>query len=132
MTNYEITAHAKGSFDEVVARTRIALSDEGFGVLSEINVAATLKEKLNIEFGEYLILGACHPPSAYRALKAEPEIGLLLPCNVIIYINADSTVVVSAIRPTVAMKMTDNQAIAAVAEEIEQKLEKIIGLVGSS
>lgn len=113
------------TFDEAVAKTKEVLALEGFGVLTEIDVKATMKKKLGIDYDNYLILGACNPASAHKALQAEKEIGLLLPCNVIVYEN-EGAVYVSAILPSAAMSMVENPALAALAEEVEPKLKKVI------
>jgi len=113
------------SFDEAVAKTKEALAGEGFGVLTEIDVKATMKKKLGIEYDNYLILGACNPASAHKALQAEKEIGLLLPCNVIVYEDVGA-VHVSAIVPSVAMAMVKNEALAGIAGEVEEKLKTVI------
>ena len=113
------------AFDEAVERTRAALQQEGFGVLCDIDVAATLKAKLGIEHDDYVILGACNPPLAHKALEAEQELGLLLPCNVIVYATDDGTRV-SAIDPDVMLGMTDNPALAEVAREVRARLERVI------
>lgn len=114
-----------GKFSQVVEKTKQALSNEGFGVLTEIDVEATLKKKLNVEYGKYVILGACNPPFAYHALEAEKQIGLFLPCNVIVYEDGGKTFV-STILPTVAMNMIPNPPLASIAEEVEEKLKKVI------
>ena len=113
------------AFDEAVERTRAALQQEGFGVLCDIDVAATLKAKLGVERDDYVILGACNPPLAHKALEAEQELGLLLPCNVIVYATDDGTRV-SAIDPDVMLGMTDNPALAEVAREVRARLERVI------
>ena len=113
------------SFSEAVARLREELPKEGFGVLTEIDVKATLKKKLGAEFDNYLILGTCNPPFAYKALQAEKDIGLLLPCNIIVYEDNGETYV-SAIVPTVAMSMVENEQLGGVAVEVEAKLKKVI------
>ncbi|HMK92700.1 MAG TPA: DUF302 domain-containing protein [Thermoleophilia bacterium] len=113
------------AFDEAVERTRAALQHEGFGVLCDIDVAATLKAKLGIERDAYVILGACNPPLAHKALEAEQELGLLLPCNVIVYATADGTRV-SAIDPDVMLGMIDNPALAEVAREVRARLERVM------
>lgn len=112
-------------FDEAVVKTKEALAGEGFGVLTEIDVKATMKKKLDVEYDNYLILGACNPAFAHKALQAEKEIGLLLPCNVIVYEDA-GTVHVSAIVPSVAIAMVENGALPAIAGEVEEKLKKVI------
>ncbi len=101
---------------------RDALDKEGFGVLVKIDMAAKLREKLGVEMEDYVILGACNPPNAYKAVRAEPDIGLLLPCNVVIYRKAGKTVV-GFIRPTEAMAMVKNPALETVAQVVEGKLK---------
>lgn len=123
--NYGYKKQIKTSFAEAVKRTREELAKEGFGVLTEIDVRATLKKKLNADYDNYIILGACNPPFAHKALQAEKDIGLLLPCNVIVYEDAGK-VFVSAILPTVAMGMIDNQSLAEIAETVEEKLKKAV------
>jgi len=113
------------SFDETVNKVREELKKEGFGILTEINVKETLKKKLDVDFDNYIILGACNPPFAYQTLLAERDIGLLLPCNVIVY-EENGKCYVSAILPTVAMNMVDNEKIKPIALEVEQKLKKVI------
>lgn len=113
------------SFEEAVEKTRDELAKEGFGVLTEIDVQATLKKKLNVEYDRYLILGACNPPFAYEALTAEKDIGLLLPCNVVVY-EDNGDVFVSAVLPTNAMSMVDNAALNGIAKEVEDKLIVVI------
>ncbi len=113
------------SFADAVSKTKAELSKEGFGVLTEIDVKATLKKKLDVEYENYLILGACNPPFAFQALKSEKEIGLFLPCNVIVYEEGGETFV-SAVLPTVAMSMVENPALAVIAVEVEAKLKKVV------
>lgn len=113
------------SFIDAVSKVKEELSNEGFGVLTEIDVKATLKKKLDVEYENYLILGACNPPFAFQALKSEKEIGLFLPCNVIVY-EEGGEISVSAILPTVAMSMVENPALAALAVEVEIKLKKVV------
>lgn len=115
-------------FLKAVERTKAELAKEGFGILSEIDVRATLKVKLDAEYDNYLILGACNPPLAYQALLAEKDIGLLLPCNVLVYEDAGS-VFVSAIVPSVAMGFVNNEALAPVAEEVDEKLKRVVQAV---
>ena len=112
-------------FSAVVEMTKKALSEQGFGILTEIDVKATLKKKLEVEYENYIILGACNPPLAYRALQSEKEIGLFLPCNVIVY-QAASDIFVSSILPTVAMTGIDNPALDEIAKEAEGKLHLAI------
>ena len=128
-TNYGFTRTVDLSFNEAIERVTAELQNEGFGVLTEIDVKATMRKKLNVDFNEYRILGACNPTFAYKALLAEEQIGLLLPCNVIVYVSADNQAVVSAINPTIAMNMVDNLAVGEVAGQISEKLEKVIANV---
>lgn len=115
-------------FLEAVEKTKAELAKEGFGILSEIDVRATLKTKLDQEFDNYVILGACNPPLAYQALLAEKDIGLLLPCNVLVYEDA-GTVFVSAIVPSVAMGLVNNEALTPVAKEVDEKLKRVVDAV---
>jgi len=112
-------------YEDAIARTRQILSGEGFGVLTEIDVKATLKKKLNVDYDKYMILGACNPPFAYQALQAEKDIGLLLPCNVIVYETGSKTFV-AAMLPTVAMNMIENKELGNIAGQVEEKLKKVI------
>jgi uncharacterized protein (DUF302 family) len=112
-------------FDDTVRRPVDQLKSEGFGVLTEIDVQATLKTKLNLDFDKYVILGACNPPFAYQSLQTERDIGLLLPCNVIVYEQGGKSYV-SAILPTVAMSMVQNEDLRTIAEQVEAKLKKVI------
>ena len=112
-------------FAEVVLKTKEELAKEGFGVLMEIDVKATLKKKLDIDYGNYIILGACNPPFALKALQTEKDIGLLLPCNIIVY-DENGKTFASAILPTVAMEMAENPFLADIAKTVEGKLKKVI------
>jgi uncharacterized protein (DUF302 family) len=113
-----------------VARTKDALKEQGFGVLSEIDLKEKLKEKLNVDFKRYVILGACNPPLAYKALQAEPEIGLLLPCNVIVYELDDESSMVAAIDPNSIVDVVEsNPLIEEVARDARKRLEKAIARV---
>ena len=123
---YGIQKTVIGNFAAIIEKTKAELAKEGFGILTQIDVRETLKKKLDVDYQNYLILGACHPQSAYQVLQKEQEIGLLLPCNVIVYEKTDGTVVVSAIKPTSAMQMVENNEIKSIAEEIERKLERVI------
>jgi len=112
-------------FVEAIDKVKTELANEGFGVLSEIDIKATLKKKLDVDYGNYVILGACNPPNAYKALQAEQEVGLLLPCNVIVY-EADDKIYASTILPTTAMGIVENEALAEIAKVIEEKLKTVI------
>lgn len=110
---------------DAIEKVKTVLAEEGFGILTEIDVKATLKKKLNADWDNYIILGACNPPFAFQALQAEKEIGLLLPCNVIVYKDGNK-VFVSAIKPTTAMGMIENPILADISKKIEEKLTKVI------
>ena len=113
------------SFDEAVAAARAALAAEGFGVLTEIDVQATLKKKLDVDREPYLILGACHPASAHRALTAAPEVGVLLPCNVTVSVEGGTTVI-RAMDPSAVMGLVSAPELAAVGQEIGGKLRRVL------
>ena len=125
---YYTKKQVNGSFAEVLENTKLALATEGFGVLTEIDVRATMKKKLDKEFDNYVILGACNPPLAYQALSSEKDIGLLLPCNVVVY-EEDNKIYVSAIVPSVAMSMVENPHMGAVALAVDEKLERVIAAI---
>ena len=116
------------SFEAAVEKVKMELAKEGFGILTEIDVRATLKKKLSVDYDRYVILGACNPPFAYRALQADKEIGLLLPCNVIVYEDGEKTFV-SAILPTVVMGMVESPSPADIAEQVEEKLKKVVDAI---
>ena len=129
LTDYGITTRLKAPYEETVEKVRAALKEEGFGVLTEINVRETLKEKLGLDFKKYVILGACNPAMAHRALSADPLVGLLLPCNVIVY-EEDGMSVVSAIDPIGMMADLPNATLKQVANEVRPKLERVIQKLG--
>jgi uncharacterized protein (DUF302 family) len=114
------------SFDEAVARVTEELKKEGFGILTDIDVQATLKKKLNADFRKYRILGACNPPFAYQALQAEDKIGLMLPCNVIVQELSEGKVEVAAIDPITSMQAINNPLLGGVAQQVHAKLKKVI------
>ncbi len=117
------------SFDPAVERVTQELQKEGFGVLTDIDVAATLKKKLNQDMPPYRILGACNPPLAQRALTAEPSIGLLLPCNVVVRQDATGAVFVEIMDPNAVLDLVDKPAVAELAREVRQKLERVLQAV---
>jgi uncharacterized protein (DUF302 family) len=123
MINYGFTKELDIPFETVTEQVREALKKEGFGVLTEIDVKEKMKEKLGLDMRKYIILGACNPPNAYKAILAEENIGLMLPCNVIVYEKGSKTVL-SVIRPTAAMQMVDNVELQKVAEAVEVQLKK--------
>ncbi|HET8656270.1 MAG TPA: DUF302 domain-containing protein [Longimicrobiaceae bacterium] len=117
-------------YERAVERTREELANEGFGVLTEIDVAATLKKKLDVDFRPYLILGACNPPLAHRALAADLDIGLLLPCNLIVYAGDEpGTSVVAAMDPVEALALSGNASIAPVANVVRDRIERVLAAV---
>ncbi len=118
-------------FDEAVARTKAALKDEGFGVLSEIDIRATMREKLDIDFEPYVILGACNPQLAHRALQAEHELGLLLPCNVIVHAHEGRSAV-AIVDPAMMLGVVDNPALRRVADEAKARLERVAAALGAT
>jgi uncharacterized protein (DUF302 family) len=132
-TRYGIGTTIPLEFEAAVARTKDALATEGFGILAEIDVAATLKKKLGVDFRPYVILGACNPPLAYQVLTAERDIGLLLPCNVVVYADdVPGHSVVSAMDPVEALRLTGNDAIEPVAAEVRERLVRALGSLSPS
>ena len=118
------------SFDEAVERVTAALKREGFGVLSDIDIRGAMKEKLGIDMPPYRILGACNPPLAHKALQADPDIGLLLPCNVVVRQEAESRVTVAIIDPMVMMEMVKQPEVQRVAEDAAQRLRRVCESLG--
>jgi len=114
------------SFEKAIETVTEALSQEGFGVLTDIDIKATLKKKLDVDVANYRILGACNPPFAYEALQAEDKIGAMLPCNVIVQEKEDGKVEVSAVDPVASMQAIENPKLGDVADTIQKKLKKII------
>jgi len=127
-TDYAFRTKVDLPYEQAVEKVIAALKDEGFGVLTEIDVQATLKKKLDVDYHRYIILGACNPPLAYRALQAELEIGLLLPCNVIVY-EADGGSVVSIVDPRAMLGVVDNADLQTVADEARTRLLRVLEAV---
>ena len=125
MIKYGFVKELNMSFDQAVERVTENLKNHGFGIITTIDIKEKLKEKLGIDFKRYVILGACNPASAHKAIEAEENIGLMLPCNVIVY-EKDEKVIVSAIKPTIAMQMIDNAELNEIAEDIETKIKQVI------
>jgi len=124
--SYYFSRKVKGSFEEVEKRVRRSLGEEGFGVLTEIDVKETLKKKMEVDFRKYKILGACNPPFAYKALQEEDKIGTMLPCNVIVQETSDGRVEVAAIEPIASMQAVENPGLMPVAEEVQKKLKAVV------
>ena len=125
-TNYAFTKTVDMSYEQAIEKVTEELKKEGFGILTEIDVKATLKKKLDVDFKPYKILGACNPPYAYKSLQAEEQIGLMLPCNVIVYVNDNDETVVAAVDPIASMKAVDNPALGELAVTIQNKLRQVI------
>jgi uncharacterized protein (DUF302 family) len=126
---YTIQKSVSGGFDQVVETTTDALKDEGFGVLCDIDVQATFAEKLDEEFRQYRILGACNPGLAHEGLNEEIELGALLPCNVIVYETDDGDIVVSAVDPQQLVGIADNEALDSIASEVHDRFERVLDSV---
>ena len=126
---YTIQTSVSGDFDQVVETTIDELKDEGFGVLCDIDVQATLKEKLGEEFRQYRILGACNPGLAHEGLNEEIELGALLPCNVIVYETDDGEIAVSAVDPQQLVGIADNEALDSIATEVHDRFERVLDSV---
>lgn len=125
MTSYHFSVTVKGEFDQVVDRTKAELAKEGFGILSEIDVSATMKAKLDEDMPSYKILGACNPPFAHQALSADPAIGVLLPCNVVVRDIGDGRVLVDFMDPEAVLNLVDKPGIRMVADEVRSRLEMV-------
>ena len=122
---YGFNIQVKGSFDDTVKRVTEALKTEGFGVLTDIDVQATMKAKLGIDGKPYRILGACNPPLAHKAITADPDIGLLLPCNVVVREDAAGQIIVGFMDPIAVLKLTDNPGITEIAKDVRARLERV-------
>jgi uncharacterized protein (DUF302 family) len=129
--DYAFATTVQVPYEETVSRVINALKEAGFGVLTEIDVKATLKKKLNVDFRKYVILGACNPPYAHQTLQADLDVGLLLPCNVVVYETDDNKSHVSAINPIAALKVIENQKLKEIAAEVSEKLKKVIEKVSA-
>ncbi len=122
---YGFKTSIEGGFDNVLARVTEELKKEGFGILSDIDVQATLKAKLGVDSARYRILGACNPPYAHRALEADPDLGLLLPCNVIVRESNDGSIIVGFMDPEAVLDIVDNEQVTTIGKEIRAKLQKV-------
>jgi len=124
--SYYFVKTIEDSFETALEKVTDSLSKEGFGVLTEIDVKATLKKKLDVDFRKYKILGACNPPFAYQALKAEDKIGILLPCNVIVQETAEGRVEVAAVDPIASMQAVENPGLGEIAVKVQEKMKKVV------
>ena len=124
--SYHFSKTINAPFDEVIVRVTDELKKEGFGILTDIDVKATLRKKLDVEFRNYRILGACNPPFAYEALQKEDKIGTMLPCNVVVQEKEPGVCEVSAVDPVASMMAVDNPALGGVAMQVQAKLKKVI------
>lgn len=129
VASYALSRTVDLSYEEADQRVRAALQEEGFGVLTEIDVKDTLKEKLGVEFPKYEILGACNPPLAHQALQAEVDIGLLLPCNVVVRELDDGRTMVEAIDPIQQLSVADNPALPELAREVRGRIDRVLAAV---
>jgi uncharacterized protein (DUF302 family) len=125
-TNYGLRVEVPIPYEQAVEKATAALKGEGFGVLTSIDVKETLRQKLNQDFRKYVILGACNPPLAYRALSTELEVGLLLPCNLVVYETAPGRSVVAAVAPLATMSRVGNAALEPVGREVDAKLRRVL------
>jgi uncharacterized protein (DUF302 family) len=126
---YAFTTVLNISYEDAISKVTDALKEEGFGVLTEIDVKATLKKKLGVDFRKYVILGACNPPYAYRTIQTDLDVGLLLPCSVIVYETDDKKAYVSALNPVSALEVIKNKELRKIAEEVSEKLERVVNKV---
>ena len=124
--SYYFTKKVNISFDDAIAKVTEELKKEGFGVLTEIDVQATFKKKLDVDFRKYRILGACNPNFAHQAITAEDKIGLMLPCNVVVQETADGGIEVSAIDPIASMMAVKNDSLGSVAQQVQAKIKRVI------
>lgn len=125
MMTYYDKRHVDGEFEEVVDKTEDALAEEGFGILSDIDVSEAFEKKLDIEYPEYRILGACNPPLAKQGLDAEENLGVILPCNVVVY-ETDDGVVVSAVEPAAMLSIVDNPEMSDIATDVRARFDRVL------
>ena len=130
--DYHFSTTMNGPFEDAVEATKAMLKQHGFGVLTSIDVQATLKEKLGVDFRAYRILGACNPQMAYKALQAEDKIGTMLPCNVIVQDRGNGIVEISAVDPVASMQAIDNPSLGEVAQKVRDQLKAVIGDIAAT
>jgi uncharacterized protein (DUF302 family) len=123
---YSFSTVLNTSYEDAISKVTDALKEEGFGVLTEIDVKSTLKKKLDVDFRKYVILGACNPPYAHRTLLTDLDVGLLLPCNVIVYETDDKKAYVSALNPVSALEVIKSQELRKIAAEVSEKLKRVV------
>jgi len=126
---YAFSATLDTSYEDAISKVTDALKEEGFGVLTEIDVKSTLKKKLNVDFRKYVILGACNPPYAHRTLQTDLDVGLLLPCNVIVYETDDKKAYVSVLNPISALEVIKSEDLRKIAKEVSEKLKRVVDKV---
>src|SRR4030042_3112710 len=126
---YAFTTVLNTSYEDAISKITDALKEEGFGILTEIDVKATLKKKLGVDFRKYIILGACNPPYAHRTLQADLDVGLLLPCNVIVYETNEKKAYVSALNPVSALEVIKSEELRKIAKEVSEKLKRVVDKV---
>jgi uncharacterized protein (DUF302 family) len=124
--SYYFSKKIKGSFDEILKKVIASLKNEGFGILTEIDVQATLKKKLDVNFHKYMILGACNPPFAYKALQAEDKVGTMLPCSVIVQEKEEGKIEVAAVDPVASMKAIENPELLKIAQQVQEKMKRVV------
>jgi len=124
--SYYFSKKIKGSFDKILKKVIASLKNEGFGILTEIDVQATLKKKLDVNFHKYMILGACNPPFAYKALQAEDKVGTMLPCSVIVQEKEEGEIEVAAVNPVASMKAIENPELLKIAQQVQEKMKKVV------
>jgi len=123
---YALSTVLNTSYEDAISKVTDALKEEGFGVLTEIDVKSTLKKKLDVDFRKYMILGVCNPPYAFRTLQADLDVGLLLPCNVIVYEIDDKKAYISALNPVSALEVIKSQELRKIAAEVSEKLKRVV------
>lgn len=123
---YYFSKETSLSFEKAIEKVKAELKKEGFGILTEIDVKGTLKEKLNVDFKNYRILGACNPPFAYRALQAVDKIGVMLPCNVIVHEKDNGIIEVATINPLASMQIVNNDGLKEIADEVADRLQRVV------
>jgi len=124
--SYYFSKKIKGSFDKILKKVIASLKNEGFGILTEIDVQATLKKKLDVNFHKYMILGACNPPFAYKALQAEDKVGTMLPCSVIVQEKEVGEIEVAAVDPVASMKAIENPELLKIAQQVQEKMKRVV------